>query len=285
MNAISDSFAFCLYPKSTIDLRVSYFFTDPLSTTTDNIVTKYSARGYSFRSPPLLSTILHDSEWTAIQPRSLRDIHTLAIPLKCLHSKTPSAFHLLGCMSWVNDFRNPLYCTAVFDLFHPNGETEGFVMAPLQSVRASQSLQFLPDFHGLSGGSRHLRQRCVSSVFSLGLNDWIHLLVLLKQFTHWIVHMLSAVIYLLTWKRFGTCLLTLSICSRISFLHSKKAWTFLSLWVFVYVRLYVIYNSSSRISLNFLSLCMLNFHLFYISFLFYLLCRLCLRVLCRHVRL
>lgn len=170
MNAISDSFAFCLYPKSTIDLRVLYFFTDPLSTTINNIVSKYSACGYSFRSPPLLSTILHDSEWTAIHPQSLRDMYTLAIPLKCLHSKTPSPLHLLGCMSWVNDFCNPSYCAAVFDLLHADGDTEGFIMAPLQSGRVSEALQSLPVFHGLPG-SRHLHRRCVSSVFALGFID------------------------------------------------------------------------------------------------------------------
>lgn len=164
MNAISDSFAFCLYPKSTIDMRASYFFTDPLSTPIQSIVSKYSARGYSFRSPPLLSTILHDCEWSAIQARSLHDTHTLAIPLKCLHSKTPSPLHLLGCMSWVNDFRNPSHCAALFDVLLPIGDTEGFVLAPLESVRASHALQHVPVHHALSL-SRQLHRRCVFGFF------------------------------------------------------------------------------------------------------------------------
>lgn len=160
MNAISDSFAFCLYPKSTIDMRVSYFFTDPSSTSMNTIVSKYTARGYSFRLPPLLSSILLDSEWTAIKARSLRDAHTLAIPLKCLHSNNPSPLHLLGCMSWVNDFRNPSHCTALFDVLLPNGDTEGFVLAPLDVVRASDPLQSLPVYHSLHR-SRHLHRRYI----------------------------------------------------------------------------------------------------------------------------
>lgn len=74
--------------------------------------------------------------------------------------------HLLGCMSWVNDFRNPSYCSAVFEVLLPDGDTEGFVMAPLESVRVREFWQSLPVFHGLPG-TRHLHRRCVSSVLCL----------------------------------------------------------------------------------------------------------------------
>lgn len=67
-------------------------------------------------------------------------------------------------MSWVNDFRNPSYCSAVFDVLLPNGDTEGFVMAPFEYVRAFDVLHSLPVLRELHD-ARLLHRRCVSSVF------------------------------------------------------------------------------------------------------------------------
>lgn len=53
MNAISDHFTCCFYPKSTLDEHVAYWFEHPGSDAHHLVELKYTSRGYTFFPVPL----------------------------------------------------------------------------------------------------------------------------------------------------------------------------------------------------------------------------------------